>query len=853
MKAKPQKKNHISLWDAIVIGVLLVFVFVSFYLFVRDNRARILAQNDNFIQAATRQKADRLDDLVDTAMMDAQAMAHLYGQTLTEPKVEPDMLEDITARTNFDYAEFIDKNGMDLTADGNSVDLSDRDYFQDGMKGNSAQFILYHSRVTDETLLISYAPFYYEDEIISVLSCIMKESTVMDVLGANYLGVQGDTYLLDREGRILFTTSAGTPGVDLIQSMARGGYINSETMRAFKSVLSTDNDIDEVSINYEGTSGAGNAYITTLHDGRWVLMQTLSSTATTAMAQEANSIVFRLAISLVAAFLVYVIYLVVKNWLQRRRLEEEKQAVTQIVDAVTSLFGRFILVDYEKDTYEYLKQDDVLDIRDKGSFTKLMAHLSPMYVEDGERMTAFVSPDYVKEHLTEDVPYLQTEYQLDAGGGRRWENLSILCLRREDGVPVGVLYAIQDVTVLKERELEIRAAMQEASDAAQAANRAKSDFLARMSHDIRTPMNAIMGMTAVAAMHLNEPERLKDCLNKITIASRHLLALINDVLDMSKIESGKATLDEAPFAVPDMVRSVQTIIQPQADKKDQQLEVITEALEHPAVVGDAPRIQQVLVNILGNAVKFTPEGGHIIFSVRELSSTVHGMGCYQFVCRDNGMGMDEQFLKTIFEPFSRADNSATRNIEGTGLGMSITRSIVQMMEGDIRVESAPGQGSTFTVEIHLKLQDSGRQAAPAGEEPALGEDLSEPSFEGKRVLLVEDNELNREIAEELLTAMGVTVEQAEDGKQALDMVSQAPLHYYDLVLMDVQMPVMNGYEAARAIRALDRPDAGELPMVAMTANAFATDIRAALDAGMNGHLAKPVEVAKLAQTLKRWL
>ena len=176
-----------------------------------------------------------------------------------------------------------------------------------------------------------------------------------------------------------------------------------------------------------------------------------------------------------------------------------------------------------------------------------------------------------------------------------------------------------------------------------------------------------------------------------------------------------------------------------------------------------------------------------------------------------------------------------------------------MMEGDIRVESAPGQGSTFTVEIHLKLQDSGRQAAPAGEEPALGEDLSEPSFEGKRVLLVEDNELNREIAEELLTAMGVTVEQAEDGKQALDMVSQAPLHYYDLVLMDVQMPVKNGYEAARAIRALDRPDAGELPMVAMTANAFATDIRAALDAGMNGHLAKPVEVAKLAQTLKRWL
>ena len=853
MKAEPQKKNHIYLWDAAVVGVLLAFIFTSFYLFIRDNRARILAQNDNFIQAATRQKADRLDDLADEAMLDAQAMAHLYGQTLTEPKVAPDMLKDIMVRTCFDYAEFIDKDGMDLSADGSSVDLSDREYFLDGMKGNAGQVILYHSRITDETLLISYAPFYYEDEIIGVLSCILQESTVMDVLGADYLGVQGDTYLLDRDGHILFTTSSGTPGVNLLESLSQGGYINDETMQAFLDVLNTDNDIEEVSINNESSSGAGNAYITTLHGGRWVLMQTLSSAATTAMAREANSIGFRLEISLIGAFLAYVIYLVVKNQLQKRRLEQEKQAVSQIVDAVTTLFTRFILVDYEKDTYEYLKQDDILDIPDTGSFARLMAHLAPMYVEDGERMTAFVAPDYVQQHLTEDVPYLQTEYQLDASGARRWENLSILCLRRENGVPVGVLYAIQDVTVLKERELEIRAAMQEASDAALAANRAKSDFLARMSHDIRTPMNAIMGMTAVAAMHLDEPERLKDCLNKITIASRHLLALINNVLDMSKIESGKATLDEAPFAVPDVIQSVQTIIQPQADKKGQRLEVVTEALEHPAVLGDAPRIQQVLVNILGNAVKFTPEGGRITFSVRELASTVQGMGCYRFVCKDNGVGMDEQFIKTIFEPFTRAQDSVSRNIEGTGLGMSITRSIVQMMEGDIRVESEPGQGSTFTVEIHLKLQDGGGQAVPAGEEPEPGEDLSEPSFEGRRVLLVEDNELNREIAEELLSAMGVTVEQAEDGKQAVDMVSQAPPRYYDLVLMDVQMPVMNGYEAARAIRALDRPDAGELPIVAMTANAFATDIRAALDAGMNGHLAKPVEVAKLAQTLKRWL
>ncbi len=976
----PQKKSRSIVWDIVVVGALLAFILLSFFQFTRDNRARILRQNDSFIQAATEQKADQLDSLLDSSLQNVQAMAYLYGQVLDGPVVDSHLLQDIASRTGFDYVEFISRDGIDLTADGSTADLSDRDYFLDGMKGNAGQTLIYNSRITNETLLTSYAPFYHDGEILGVLSCILRGDTLMAVLDADYVGVQGTTYLLDRSGNVLLATNDMAPGSNLVETMSDRSTLTGGELQKLKDALDDANDVDDASFNYTGSSGEGSAYATVLHDGQWVLLQTLPSTVTSSMARNASASGIRLELALGGAFLVYVIYLILKNQLQKRQLVVEKQEVTRIVDAVTTLFNRFALVDYEANTYEYLKKDS-LDLPDKGSYSDLAASLDGWYMDDGEQMSTFISQEYAREHLTEDVPYLQAEYQIDVNGPR-WENISILCLKRENGVPVRVLYAIQDVTVLKEREQQIRQALKNASEAAEAANRAKSDFLARMSHDIRTPMNAIMGMTAVAAMHLDDPERLNDCLGKITISSRHLLALINDVLDMSKIESGKVTLSEEPFELANMVRSVVTIIQPQVNSKHQQLKVHITDVDHENVLGDVLRLQQVLVNILGNAVKFTPEEGAITFTIRECPSTVHGMGCYEFICQDTGVGMDEEFIKTIFEPFSRARSSVSQNIEGTGLGMSITRNIVQMMEGDIRVASQPGKGSTFTVQLHLKLQDaealdvdaladlrvlvadddpdsctaareiltsigmradsvlSGQEAVDrvaaalntpdsyavvildwkmpgkdgvetareirelvgdqipiiilsafdwsdveaearrAGvqafiEKPlfrsrlvfALNsvlvrdseqadlapEELRQSGFEGKRVLLVEDNELNREIALELLGFIGVDVEQAEDGQQAVDMVTEKPPHYYDLIFMDIQMPRLNGYEATRRIRALDREDAKTLPIIAMTANAFATDIREAQDAGMNDHIAKPVEVAKLQEALKTWL
>lgn len=596
-------------------------------------------------------------------------------------------------------------------------------------------------------------------------------------------------------------------------------------------------------------------------------------------------------------------------------------------------------------------------------------------------MSEVITREYIREHISRGTSYLQYEYRIQREK-QRWENISILSLKNEGGAPSLVLLAIQDVTALKENELRNRIAMKEAFDAADAANRAKSDFLSRMSHDIRTPMNAIMGMTAVAVMHIDDKEYLMECLNKITLSSRHLLALINDVLDMSKIESGRVTLSEEEFDMPKTVESLLAIIHPQIEAKKQNLKVNVSQISHEKVIGDPLRLQQVFVNIMGNAVKFTPEGGTITFSISEKTSHIQGSGCYEFVFEDNGIGMKQEFIEKIFEPFARAENASSQNIEGTGLGMAISRNIVRMMNGDIEVESKLGEGSRFTVRVYLKLQDvvkesteylqelrvlvaddeqdacqnaceilnsigmyadgvySGdeaigklQDAQESGDEYSvvildwkmpgkcgiettreirekLGEDvpiiilsaydwssieqeareagvnafIAKPLFEsrllyvlksvigeqeeeevtdidnfeqsdysGKRVLVVEDNDINIEIAEELLSYVGIEVEKARDGQQAVDIVRDRPENYYDLIFMDIQMPVKNGYEAAKEIRESEREDLKTIPIIAMSADAFSDDIQRCLSVGMNAHVAKPIELPKLLEALEKWI
>lgn len=377
------------------------------------------------------------------------------------------------------------------------------------------------------------------------------------------------------------------------------------------------------------------------------------------------------------------------------------------------------------------------------------------------------------------------------------------------------------------------------------ANLAKREFLFNMSHDIRTPMNAIIGFTALAQTHIDDRGQVEDYLKKISVSSQHLLSLINDVLDMSRIESGKVTLEAKPVHLPELVHELRDIIQAVVSKKDLSLTLDTVGVENEDIIADPLRLEQILINVLANAVKFTPDGGQISLWIVQKDTAPAGYADFEFHIKDNGIGMSEEFQKHIFEQFARERTSTVSKIQGTGLGMAITKSLVDMMGGRITVKSEQGKGSEFTISLRFPIGEAKTEQTPPAAKAS--------AFTGKKLLVVEDNELNLEIASTLLKEAGFEVDTAENGKVAVEKVEAASADRYDLILMDIQMPEMDGYEATRRIRALPDTKKAALPIVAMTANAFEDDRKNALRAGMNGHIAKPLDIQKLFQVLSELL
>ena len=402
-----------------------------------------------------------------------------------------------------------------------------------------------------------------------------------------------------------------------------------------------------------------------------------------------------------------------------------------------------------------------------------------------------------------------------------------------------------DVTEIVRAEQEKQKALSDALTAAENANRAKTAFLNNMSHDIRTPMNAIIGFTSLAASHIDDPEKVKDYLQKITVSSQHLLSLINDVLDMSRIESGKVTIEESDVHLPDVIHDLRTIVQANVTAKQQELIIDTQDVKHEDIITDKLRLNQVLLNILSNAIKFTPAGGTISFKVIEEPSASDDTANFVFRIKDNGIGMSDEFQETIFEAFTRERTSTVSGTQGTGLGMAISKNIVDMMGGSINVESEEGKGSEFIVRITCRIGESDNSVAEA-ESAAV-------DFTGKRILLAEDNEMNQMIAVEILKSAGFEIDIASNGAEAVEKMEQTPAGTYDVILMDIQMPIMDGYEAAKRIRRMEDPQKAGIPIVAVTANAFEEDRKIALEAGMNGHLAKPYDIDAIMKTLAELL
>ena len=387
----------------------------------------------------------------------------------------------------------------------------------------------------------------------------------------------------------------------------------------------------------------------------------------------------------------------------------------------------------------------------------------------------------------------------------------------------------------------------EALQTAENANKAKTEFLSNMSHDIRTPMNAIIGMTSLIRYDAGNKDKVIEYADKIDISSQHLLGIINDVLDMSKIEAGKTVFKYNDFSILNFIQEINTLFQSQIDEKKQTLTIIKENIRHEWVNGDQVHLMQIFSNLLSNAVKYTQEGGKIQFLVEECETKSFVYAKYRFLISDNGMGMSADFKETIFDPFTRAESSMTNKIQGTGLGMAITRNLVKAMGGTIDLESELGQGSCFEVLIDMRIAEERTIALAAQEEI---DEQDDNILQGMRFLCAEDNELNAEILMELLKIEGAECIICENGERVLETFEQSAPGDYDMILMDVQMPVMNGYEATKAIRRSSHELAMTIPIIAMTANAFSEDIQHSLAAGMNAHVSKPIEMKVLEKTIR---
>ena len=396
------------------------------------------------------------------------------------------------------------------------------------------------------------------------------------------------------------------------------------------------------------------------------------------------------------------------------------------------------------------------------------------------------------------------------------------------------------------RQAQVVAA--EALQSAERASKAKTDFLSNMSHDIRTPMNAIIGITTLMKNELHQPEKLAEHLGKLETSGQLLLGIINNILDMSRIESGKTTLNVEKMNLPQQISQLDSIIRQQAGQRRQTFTVNTH-LQHENVLADPNRLNQVLMNILSNAVKYTPKGGHIRLEVEELPRNEH-FARYRFVVQDDGIGMSEEFQKTLFEPFTREEKSGTNKVQGTGLGMAITKSIVDLMGGTIHVESTPGKGTRFEVVLEFPID---AEADTVQEAQVLPEEAEETSpLSGMKFLCAEDNAINAEILELLLESKGAHCKIYPNGQEIVDAFASVKPGEYDMILMDVQMPVMDGLEATRRIRNGENPLGKTIPILAMTANAFLEDMQKSKEAGMDEHLSKPVDIAALEQTVKRF-
>ncbi len=685
--------------------------------------------------------------------------------------------------------------------------------YQDAITGKQVITIAQKARNSDNMLLFDVFPedFHTADDMLSLPE------------GSSY-------YLCDQEGTLLYAHEAVPHEEDKLQP-----YVSSLVQRIQEGVL------DPYNASITGPDGnPSGVYYYQMSNG-WITILTIPFRT---VLRELTGI-YRLFLLISSLFLIAAVLLSIRDY----RLNRKIRRTDDTVRALGNLYYAIYRVNYKTGMYQAIKcaKDTRHKISATGRYADLLHTIQEVVTHSTyEEFASSFSLENIQQLVHDQVTEFGGDYLRRFANGERWVNVSILfdkAFAQDE-----VVLAFREVNQEKTRQLEQLELLQNALESSHRSEADKNAFFSNMSHDMRTPLNAIIGLSELAQHNLDDQNKLKTLLNKIQFSGQQLLNLVNDVLEISRMEQGHISLDYHPIDLQQCVDDCVEIFRHQAKSEKKTLSLICD-LRHRMVLGDASRISQILNNLLSNAFKYSESGASIAVRLTESISDKHSI--YELSVQDTGIGMSQEFLQHIFEPYARETRFSARSVVGTGLGMAIVHSLVKRMDGEIRVSSELGHGSTFIVTLPLQIVTESESASTTlPTEPNAQTEPSAFDLRGKKLLIAEDNEINMEIATEILSMHDVQVVQAWDGQQAVERFSASQPHEFDAILMDMQMPNMNGCQAAQAIRMLERADAATIPIIAVTANAFPEDIAKTQAAGMNAHIVKPIDFAVLCQLLQ---
>ena len=970
------KKSYFSSVKlALIVLLFIVSIVVSITSFVwfKDNNYKQVINNnieyqERFLENLSENIYFKLSDTEDQI----RQIAKIYSKmSVNMDFYDLALLQTLNENSPFEYISYV---GLDCI--GHSIyahkDVCNMEAVRLAFNGHSGSLIERFELEKGDYGFTFYAPVIYENVIRGALIAQYNVSHLQGMLNSNLFGFPARILLVNNKGDILIKSDFDDPNYNdksnILDINKKNKYEDEMDEEKLRVALETPNN-KIFSYKIETEWGVAIWSVVKPRNYNFNIVQSLHPKITSNLVEEGQSCGFILEVILVSVFIGYIIMLFFiyrsHSYILTRAIEvatrslsqtlESEKAKTEVISGMSRMYyscymldlenNSMFSIDIDNETYDTIKNQTEL----KNAVSQIV--VNEITSSHLEQCMEFLNLDTFDDRLSDEIS-LSEEFLTNSRG---WVRISIIKLgsnlseykamepllmeeigqnyveilnqrkaltlngqQKENKIETTqvkkILLVFQDIDKEKKKEIEHLNAIRTAHELTLKANAAKSDFLAKMSHDIRTPMNAILGMTTIAKLNSHDKTKVQDCLNKITIAGEHLLMLLNDVLDMSKIESGKIDLNVKKFRIRSLLDSINVIVTPQIQNKNHRYITNFDGIIHEVVEGDFTRLQQVLLNIIANAIKYTPDNGEIKFSLTEHNTNKKNIACLEFEVEDNGIGMTEDFIAHIFDPFSRANDDRVNEIQGTGLGMSITYSIVQLMNGNIKVYSKPNCGSKFVVTVYLKCLtsdikhldqafednvalsstegngatnilssyvddldkstesdssitkstkedteivtsdlDSDKSEKGDSSTSSSSNDDNDLMFSGIKCLLVEDNALNAEIAIELLSMQGIEVDRATNGKEALDIMTNIDEGYYDIIFMDIQMPIMNGFEATKSIRSLPSNYTKSVPIIAMSANAYADDVHHSIDVGMNAHISKPIDLKVLYATISKFV